>query len=535
MSKAWNQFRLEAHAACGEFREYFCSVKVFRWFTALWIFLIYGIRLFHGDIFVDSDIMISDPEVMMFSWYGHQRFGLNIMKKLFFFGRLMPTVSNGLMMFALWLFVILIGFCFDWWGRGSQSFRRSLRIGMFPFTAVFLSSPCLAEQVNFVLQAFEVCLAMVFCGISVFCAQMAVRKGSSPFWYAPALFFMVWSMGTYQAFPAFYIGLTVMAYLVIYLTDYENAGLREGILDAGLFLVGFLVTQATAMWFVRRTGASPSYVNSMLYWKSQGILAGMNSIRIDIGRIYFGNWSVFFSQLFLVTAGISSGLILGTAVKRKSGRLFCCVFALLVLFASPVLTTLLTGMAQPMRGHLTYSLIYAGHMFWISALLFQWMEKQKKGSVLIFAGVMVFFAGLSWKQLVTSCGLFETAHEIYVTDSLLANRIYSAVCQIAGQEDMNGRKVAFVGTKRIALAGNPVLGDVIGHSVFQWDEGGPVGVSHRVCSFFLTLGLPMMPPSAEEYQLAVEASRERPSWPDQESVFTMEDVVVVKLSDEERP
>ena len=523
---AWSLFLAELKAEAAELRTFFCSAKLLRWFTAAWILLLYGIRLFHEDIFIDSDNMLIDPQGYLAVMHGSRRFGMVMTKKLFSFLRLTPTLANLLMMLALWLFVLFTCFCF-WRLSGND---RRFYLGMLPFSAVFLSSPCLAEQFYFVLQAFEVALAMVFGVAAMYCAQMGIKRGQSPLWYLPALGCMVWSMGTYQAFMAFYIALVAMAYLVMYQAEGMKVGWREGFLNALLFLAGFFITQALASFFVRRVNGDSSYVNAMIAWKTQDMEECLFFIAMDFRRLYQAELPLFFSKFFLWAAAAASLLVLWCAGKKRKKGLAYCVFALLVLFVSPILITLVMGTAQPIRAHLTYVLVFAEYVFLLCALLPQALEKWRRlriGACLLAA---VFSFSISWKKLVGTNELLETAHEVYVSDTLTANRIYGAVCQAAGQENLAECKVVFVGAKDPQLAGNPTCGDVIGHSVFQWDAASDIGVSARAGEYFQTLGLPMGRPAASDYGKAVEACKDKPSWPKTGSVFKLDDMVVVKLS-----
>ena len=88
---AWPLFLSEVRREIAEFHDFFCSSRLFRWFSAIWILLLYGIRLFHGDIFVDSDIMLIDPQGYLAVMHGSRRFGMVMTKKLFSFLRLTPT------------------------------------------------------------------------------------------------------------------------------------------------------------------------------------------------------------------------------------------------------------------------------------------------------------------------------------------------------------------------------------------------------------------------------------------------------------
>lgn len=528
IAKAWFSFYSEVCREAKEFQAFVSSARLLRWFTAVWILLLYGIRLFHEDIFIDSDNMLIDPQGYLAVIHGSRRFGIVMTKKLFSFLRLTPTLANLLMMLALWLFVLLVGFCF-WRLSGNDNYFRA---GMIPFSAAFLSAPCLAEQFYFVLQAFEVALAMVFSVNAVFCAQMGIQKGKSPLWLLPALGFMVWSMGTYQAFPAFYIALTVIAYVIMYQAEGKDVGFREGILNAVLFLAGFVITQLLASFFVKRVNGDSSYVNSMFAWKTQGIDQCLFFVSMDFRRIYQAELPVFFSTFFVWAAAVASLLVFLCGVKRRRKKsLPCCVFALLVLFLSPIFISLLTGMAQPIRAHLTYVLVFAAYLFLISALAPRLLAKWRRLSLAACLITVCFSLAISWKKLVYTNELLETAHEIYVTDNLLANRIYGEVCHAAGQENMAESRVVFVGARAAYLAGEPTYGDVIGHSVFSWDADSEIGVSARVNEYFQTIGLPMGRPSASDYEKAVEAGRNKPSWPKAGSVFKLDDLVVVKLSD----
>ena len=92
----------EAKACWNDLKEYYRQTKVLRWFFAFLLLIVYGIRLVQEDLFIDSEIMLTDPGAMLFSWYGHKRPGLVWAKKLFGMGRLVPFLSNGLLVLMLW-------------------------------------------------------------------------------------------------------------------------------------------------------------------------------------------------------------------------------------------------------------------------------------------------------------------------------------------------------------------------------------------------------------------------------------------------
>ena len=100
-------FKTELTESWHAFTSYLRQEKGLCRFTALAILFLYGIRLTQGDLFVDSDIMLTEPEGLMFSWYGHQRFGLIVTKKLFSLVRLLPFQANAL--FLLTKYILVLG------------------------------------------------------------------------------------------------------------------------------------------------------------------------------------------------------------------------------------------------------------------------------------------------------------------------------------------------------------------------------------------------------------------------------------------
>lgn len=524
-------FVMEVKESWEAFRKYYHREKNLRWFIAVLILILYGIRLTQGDVFVDSDIMMTSPEGLMFSWYGHRRFGLIVTKKLFQLVRLVPYLANVLFALTLWAVTVGICFCMYEWGGRTENCRK----GAFLFAGVFLTAPCFAEQFNFVLQAFEIAAAMVYCVVAVYCAGRWIYDRKGFLWAFLALGFMVWAFASYQAFPAFYMALVLISYIFVFLCQKRECGFWEGILHAGLFIAGFVVYQILAKLICDFVGASSSYVNNMFLWGVESTQTCIDTIVIDAKRIYEGYWPTFFDRRFLyvVIAAVILSLILGW--RRKSRKFPCFLLAAALLPVTPLMITLITAMNQPIRGQMTFPLVYAYYVMFLYVGIRMMPVSKKAGRMCrnALCGLAVLFGSvMGWKQGITMCQLWETAHESYVSDALTANRMYADICRAADREDMENCRVVFVGTRKAELAGTPLYGDVIGHSFFEWDASGPEGVSGRVYTFFQTLGLVFQRPVAEEYQAALKFSEKQPVWPANGSVVQMEeDVIVVKLSD----
>lgn len=529
----------EAKACWNDLKEYYRQTKVLRWFFAFLLLIVYGIRLVQEDLFIDSEIMLTDPGAMLFSWYGHKRPGLVWAKKLFGMGRLVPFLSNGLLVLMLWCLTFGLCFCMDYWdGRRKTDMGRNVLFSIF-----FLSAPCLVEQFNFLLQAFEIALAMLICLLAAFCAGLWVYEKRSPGWLMVAWGCMMWSFGFYQAFPAFYIALVVISYMGVFLQDRRTCGLKEGLWHVGIFLVGFVGSQLAAEVMARRTGASSSYVNAMFLWGKESLQTCLSNIRLEIWWMYQGNRPEFYHHFFTAVTAAASLLWLWIGWKRKGWRsdkkktqkgdglrCLCFAFAVVFLTVTPILITLLTGMNQPIRGQLVFPLVFAYEVMALYGGVKEILGKYK----MVTAVVLLLGIRVGWGQCMTACQLWETAHEGYVQDVLTANRMYPDICQAAGEEPVEECTVVFVGQRGLSLAGDALVGDAIGHSFFQWDADVANGVSIRVQALFDVLGMNMKKPQVDEaqYQEAQDACQGRPVWPAKGSVFKIRDgLIAVKLSE----
>lgn len=537
----------------GHLKEYYARTKVLRWCIGILLLLLYGVRLTQGDLFIDSEIMLTDHEAMLFSWYGHKRPGLVWTKHLFGLGRLTPYLANGLLVLTLGVLAFGLCFCLDYWnGRRRPGTGRNVLFVLF-----FLSAPCLTEQFNFLLQAFEIAFAMVLCLFAVFAAGLWIYERKSWLWALTALLAMIWSFGFYQAFPAFYIALVVISYLGVYLRGDGVCGLKEGVKQVVLFVTGFVLSQIIAAFVSDQVGASSAYVNAMFLWLSQSVETCIANIRLEIWWMYQGHRPEFYHVMFTPVAVAASALWLGLGWLRlrdgSRGRIdfLCFAFAVVFLPVTPMLITLLTGMNQPIRGQLVFPLVMA----YLVYALYDGIEEKlgmagcgsgSEGSCTVVDGdvrgmtrrrflmvcLFVLTFRIGWFQCVTMCQLWETAHESYIQDVLTANRMYPDICRAADDESVEECQVVFLGKRGLSLAGDALLGDAIGCSFFEWDVAGPIGVSSRAQALFDVLGMKMVKPEAEQYQEALADSDGMPVWPADGSVWKVrEGLIAVKLSE----
>ena len=292
------------------------------------------------------------------------------------------------------------------------------------------------------------------------------------------------------------------------------------------------------------------------YFIEVGIITENISMIINNIFSFLKHLSKFFIIMAMVAIGLNTNikkLIFSGAKPLTLG--FCCWLAISLvsiglqkilgiawffLVLSPILTTLLTAMPQPVRSQFTFPAVFSFAVFFLYSEIRTFCFKDNWKQVRRLTGAVVLVLGIviGWKQSVTVGQLWETAHEVSLGDRALAQRIYDRICIAADMEHMEDCRVVFVGSRAAEVPKNVVRGDVIGYSFFQWDASSPSALNYRVYGYYRSLGLPMHFPEEGEiqglYEEAAEAAKDHTSWPTADSVFKLRDgVVIVKLSDPE--
>lgn len=126
--------------------------------------------------------------------------------------------------------------------------------------------------------------------------------------------------------------------------------------------------------------------------------------------------------------------------------------------------------------------------------------------------------------------LNQTMHDSLSHDILTAQRMYMDICRMADREDMQNQKVVFVGTRDSRLPQSAARGEVIGHSFFDFGITD-IGITNRAVSLLNYLGMNAGSVSAKDYIAAIDAAKDKPCWPAADSVFKLDDCIVIKLSD----
>ncbi len=169
------------------------------------------------------------------------------------------------------------------------------------FVLLGFVSPILTELFYFDMLLFQLGWAYVITAAACGLVHTAVTR-KSPAAGAAAVFCMVWSFSSYQAFVPLYIASVIGVFLMFFRRHIEDGRaigfpdcVRYISLHIGLFLLAFLLNNViTRLWF-----SGSDYLNGQVYWGRIGVGAILISIlqAVEYDLIRCG---VFYSRFYLV-------------------------------------------------------------------------------------------------------------------------------------------------------------------------------------------------------------------------------------------
>lgn len=489
--------------------------------TLFFIILSYGIKLFYFDFSIDSEVILSDYDRQIESWLKNDRIGLVFTKYLLFHGVFNPYVANFLTYVMFTIVSLLICFLVQ---RILKIQTKNIAIMIIPI--LFLTHPIFAEQFNFILQSFEVSLAILFLGIALLLTYYYINTGFKIFAIVSILL-CTWSFLTYQSLLLFFISGSIASFILILHHHEKENDVKNfkvyftiGFKYFVVFLTAFILSQVLVVLHSKITGfQGSSYLSRQILWGTLPIEQIAKNILHHVYSVVLGK-NIFYNYSFLISGSIIVLLLIRNMVwKNKSA--FLEMIGFILLFISPFLLTIFMGQSEVFRAQMpAIQLVIAFSFYYIYLhLKNNWIKK-----LLVFLCVFIAF----YQSNVTANLLFSE-HVKYEEDVTFANRI-NVQLDSMGVGNRNQYSLILLG-KHESEAVTTIVGETLGHSFFAWDMGTSQGTSIRAIGFMKTLGYPFNIPTSEQLTYAQSIENELTVWPDNNSIRIDEDVIIIKLSE----
>lgn len=471
-------------------------------FTVLTTLAVYGIRLFSLNIGIDTNLAFFND---ILNWQEIGRFGLVILKMFRPFG--LNLYFQNFLAFAF----LSTGTLF-WAYFISLFFSEKNRSSFFIFVAIFVSSQVWVESLYFTCMNAETTFLVMACPFVALLMFSGVFENDKKNIIASviALVFMI----------AMYQAVIVMFFCALMICFAGYAGQENhskkccvinGAKVALLLLISLLIYFALDKFFVAvvfRTQKS-DYLTNMASKSFLGIILSPAKYVLSIFQI--NPVGFFFFCVFPICIGIV------VTMKKGIVHLLAFLAVLASVFALPVVG----GGFVPLRAQYTLP---------VTEAFFIWFALENTGGK--FRKFLLTVCSIAALLQIERSSMINYTDELrFLQDKNTALNIAQAVQKTGADEET---PIFIYGKFSPVYTENSLIGDVPGHSIFEWGvKKSPLDATSAV-SFINCLGFHFRAVSGNDKDLIQKARNEASSMPDfpaENSVRNLGDVVVIRLSE----
>lgn len=488
--------------------------------TGIILTIVYGVRAFSTDYYVDSEIL--NTKEYLYNWDSIGRFGLIFIKKLSGLDWINPFMEA-----VLFTVMLSVTAC------TLMSFVRYIASDiddayLMLFALLSLIYPTYGEQFLFRFQSFEVILAVEL--VIVSCFLLVRFLENKKLWvFLITVPMLVISFGVYQSMVnlvlLFYAGTVILLAL-----RRDGKFIGKGFLYASIqFGVSLILYLLIDKLFFQ----SGTYLAGKMGWKGLGAKTSIQNI-IEYGKDVLKARNPYYTYVFdIILAVFLITLIVDLIFYEKKlgiNRLYIAIGAV-ILVSSPFFLCFVQGMKTDFRAQIM--LPFSIGFMWIYSVRFwnsnKLLAKMKNRSVLIFAvGIVMLLMNLSNLER-----LFYSESVVADSDKTLANSLIYDI------EKMDSdKRVVFIGRRDPNINESCYsTKDVISYqvvSVYLLDcDPAPEYYfsTNRILSFFETLGHVFNRPTTEDMNEAYEMAENMPVYPKEGSIKESDNLIVIKIGE----
>ena len=440
--------------------------------TILLTFIIYGIRLFHYHISIDTEVLINSFNGQIASWNSIHRYTLGIIKYLFHLYPFNYYLSNFLMISFFILSIYFLYYIID----STFLKKRASNTKILLFNLLIISSPIFAEQFSFTLQCAEVAISLFIFDIGLFFFLKSFQRS----WYLVlSIICFIMSLGCYQSFMTLLISMLI---LLLFIKNQEETNKKDNIhyiykaiIVIVISFIGYLIVGNSINSFLHITPTS--YLKEQIGWFNHSIPYCLIKIFGFIGKVLIG-YGIFYNISYFICV-----LLVIKYILNHKKNLWRCILSLIYLI-SPFFLVLLLGHSEVVRAQLTLPIVIAC-LFLIVPDLDN--NKLKKYLFLIISLIIL-------EQSLTTINLFLSDYHRFTWDKKFADNLMK-------KENKENKKIVFVGSYGYEKRGI-LKGETLGSSFFEWDKDSDLGINRRAIGFMNALGYSLEVPTISEYETA---------------------------------
>jgi hypothetical protein len=468
----------------------------------------YAPKIFYYNYSLDTQIMINNPYSCLYWWIEIERWGLAFFKLITSFGMNINVAFINIITYIL-LAISAIILSYIFWRVGIK--KEYLYLGSF----IYLTSPVIIEQTNWILQSVEVVFAFCVLYIGILMIQLYFESKKSYFIYLSTILTII----AFSIYPSLITAFITLSLAIIYLT-FKDKGLlkylKKGLICSIVFVISF-ITNKLITWslvkILKLHEMGPLYSSWIWRMNFQDFVFSFSKSFIQ----YF----ILYNQYFLFATTFLSLFLIMVIFKKKIGieSKFTSFTSIVGIYITCILPLVMLGGIGPIR---VYPPTVPIALFFLTITFLSNLSKPSLKKISVILLLILCFGQM---KISSDFGMSEKVQ--FEQEILLLNEIKALLSDL-NINNTEQYKLAVIGKK--TFHNNQIIkGDSIGVSFFEFGDETPVRTSRNVNEFFFSQGLKFSEISSEEYQKALTQRNNMGNFPDKNSIKIIGDILILKF------
>lgn len=455
------------------------------------LFIVYFFEITHFTLSIDEEFSNNIAHTISMGRWGHA-----LLKSTIFPEPFIPFYTEMLSLVILALSCSII----------SKTLDLNTQQAVF-FSILYSALPQFAFQLEFSNQSDTLATAVLLSSLSTY--FILRKKGVLLSFVAPVIA-LTFSVSIYQSI--IFLPVSIIASYVCY----TLANNKPDLTFKGIVLKPVIVMIVSAVAYSLLTKiiqwhfgkSSESYFLNMIGWIHQPVVETIKSV-VAFVVDYFSFNAPYGLSIYAFTL-----FILFVVFTRPIKNRFIFLLSATTVILSPFLMNVIIGGFLPPRAMNCLAISFAASGVIVFAL---YAEKKILWAVPVI--VLLYGTASSSKLFYTD---YLSYNQDYNVSSFIANDIYKYV----GTPPDRPVRVYFYGALNVDSVDKPANHDMFGSSFLNWDAGN----SARISAFMNATAIAkIIPASFDEIKPEFEKINTAPLWPAKDSVFKINNVIVVKL------
>lgn len=494
-----------------ELKSFICNNKKVIIIGLIFLIITFGYAVTLFTLGVSTETSVFNEASGSARWVAQSRFSVGILKKIFSTNQILPFRNSFLA--VIMIFIVAIYSCkvLNKMCNNSEKNNTILNIVL---TSLFITMPISVHYMYYLTYSFEIGIGMFVCILAAdfFNKGVVFKKDKKYIILGVAL--LAFGIGVYQSFVPFFI-LIESACMFIYFCN-NSIELKDKLIIIWkcivyliVALILFILISKMFLIFI----PEEKYTEGFFSWgksETKQILLNLFKYCKDI----YLNDGIYGCKIIKPTIVI--GILMGfyyILIKKKW-------FEGLILFfimITPMILPVSVGTAMPYRTQQTIMLMVP--IIWY--LLCYTINLKKLNNAILVVVLLI-----SIRQTLYVNKLFYSDYLRYQNDLNLSRKISNRIYDL-DIENVKDYPVVYLGKKETEIIPNLIRQELIGYSIYEWDNGNYKRMQH-----FMTLTTNNFKLATEQdVSKAKQLGKDMPSWPAKESIALKENIILVKLSD----